>query len=101
MFFCINNEIKFMQAQNTNPFEQIDQRFDELEALIQGLQKTENSNSSEFDPHERLTRADIKKQYKVSFGTIHNAMNSGKLSYDKVGRKTIFKREAVENWIQS
>jgi hypothetical protein len=90
-----------MQENHSNPFQQIDQRFDELEALIQGLKKTESSNNSEIDPHERLTRAEIKKQYKVSFGTIHNAMNSGKLTYEKVGRKTIFKREAVEYWIQS
>jgi len=82
-----------------NPFQQIDQRFDELESLIKGLQKKENSSSSQTDPHERLTRADIKKLYKVSFGTIHNAMNSGKLSYDKVGRKTLYKRVDVENWI--
>jgi excisionase family DNA binding protein len=88
-----------MQENLTNPFQQIDQRFDELEALIQGLQKTENASSPEIDPHERLTRADIKKLYKVSFGTIHNAMNSGKLSYDKVGRKTLFKRSDVESWI--
>lgn len=89
-----------MQAQ-TNPFEQIDQRFDELEALIQGLKDSKPTRSPEIDRHERLTRADIKKQYKVSFGTIHNAMNSGKLSYDKIGRKTVFKREAVENWIKN
>ncbi|GAA5043034.1 hypothetical protein GCM10011506_46080 [Marivirga lumbricoides] len=88
-----------MYSKTENPFQQIDQRFDELEALIQGLQKRDNSDSAKIDPHERLTRADIKKQYKVSFGTIHNAMNSDKLLYDKVGRKTLYKRSDVENWI--
>jgi hypothetical protein len=88
-----------MQENFGNPFQQIDQRFDELEKLILGLQKEDDKSSQAPDPHERLTRADIRKQYKVSFGTIHNAMNSGKLSYDKVGRKTLYKRIDVENWI--
>lgn len=88
-----------MQVQKENPFQQIEKRFDELERLIQRLQKTDNSSSPKTDPHERLTRADIRKDYKVSFGTIHNAMNSGKLLYDKVGRKTLYKRIDVENWI--
>jgi len=88
-----------MQVQNSNPFQQIDQRFDALEQLILGLRKEDNTSSQVIDPHERLTRADIRKLYKVSFGTIHNAMNSGKLSFDKVGRKTLYKRIDVENWI--
>lgn len=88
-----------MQENSSNPFQQIDQRFDELAKLIQGLQKEDNKSSQVIDPHERLTRADIRKQYKVSYGTIHNAMNRGKLSYDKVGRKTLYKRIDVESWI--
>lgn len=88
-----------MQTQTLNPFHQIDQRFDELEELIKGLQNVVQKQSPELDPHERLTRAEIKKEYKVSFGTIHNAMKADKLPFTKVGRKTLFKRVDVENWI--
>lgn len=46
--------------------------------------------------HERLTRKQICEEYKISYGTIHNLMKRGELPYDKVGRKTLFKREDVE-----
>lgn len=48
------------------------------------------------NPHERLTRRQVSQQYKVSLGTIHNLMKAGKLAYEKVGRKTLFRREDLE-----
>jgi hypothetical protein len=84
----------------SNPFMEINEQFIEIKQILADLSKKIASEKSEpNNPHERLTRADIKKQYKVSFGTIHNAMKAGKLAYDKVGRKTLFKRVEVENWI--
>ncbi|AHM60271.1 hypothetical protein D770_10070 [Flammeovirgaceae bacterium 311] len=56
--------------------------------------KVKNQND-----HERLTRKQVCDEYKISLGTIHNLMKRGKLSYDKVGRKTLFKREDVERCI--
>lgn len=88
-----------MQTQTLNPFHQIEQRFDDLEQLIKGLHNVVKNQSPELDPHERLTRSEIKKEYKVSLGTIHNAMKASNLPYSKVGRKTLFKRVDVENWI--
>ena len=49
------------------------------------------------NPYERLTRKQIKAEYKVSYGKIHNMMKTGKLAFEKVGRKTLFRREDVES----
>lgn len=49
-----------------------------------------------LENHERLTRKQICEEYKISLGTIHNLMKRGELPYDKVGRKTLFKREDIE-----
>lgn len=49
--------------------------------------------------HERLTRKQVCEEYKISLGTVHNLMKRGKLAYDKIGRKTLFKREDVERCI--
>lgn len=88
-----------MQIQNHNPFEKIDLRFDQLQELIVDLQNKLDKAKPELNPHERLTRSDVRKDYRISFGTIHNAMKSKKLPFEKVGRKTLYKRIDVENWI--
>jgi len=79
---------------NENPFERLEQRFDILEGLIHDIRK----RLSMPNPHERLTRKMVAKEYKISLGTVHNAMNAGQLIYDKIGTKTIFKRADVEAW---
>ena len=79
-----------------NPFKEINDRFDEIESLInQIIAKSESK--SEPDPEERLTRRDIQRQFKISLSTVHKLMKDGVLSYYKVGRKTLFKRKDVEN----
>ena len=77
-----------------NPFEKIDKRFNILEGLVH---KVLNALSIP-NPHERLTRQMVARQYHVSLGTVHNAMKAGALKYDKIGAKTIFKRVDVEAW---
>ena len=79
---------------NQNPFDKIDNRFDITEALLHDIRKRLDMPS----PHERLTRKMVCIQYHVSLGTVHNAMKSGKLKFDKIGTKTIFKRVDVELW---
>lgn len=73
--------------------ESLSQKLDRLESLLTNQTKTTNS----LNPSERLTRREIKEQYKVSYGTIHNLMNKDKLPYSKVGRKTLFLRKDVES----
>lgn len=76
----------------------------ELEALIdKAIDKALSNNPREvhFNPSERLTRKEIKSIYKVSYPTIHSAMNSGKLPFEKIGRKTLFRREDVEAFFRS
>ena len=77
-------------------FNTIERKLGELEELIFAF--IESKSNVEVNPHERLTRKEIKEQYKVCFGTIHNAMKSGKLPFNKVGRKTLFLRSDVENY---
>lgn len=75
-----------------------------MATMIEKMERLEylvsNSNSQQppQNAFERLTRQDIADQYRVSLGTIHNAMKSRKLPFEKVGRKTIFKRTDVEAW---
>jgi excisionase family DNA binding protein len=87
-----------MITQNFNPFYAIEQRFDKLEILLHELKTKQQTALPTTNLHERLTRKEITKEYKVSLGTIHNAMNKGNLAYSKVGRKTLFKRIDVEKW---
>ena len=82
-------------------------RLNELESLIHNSvqrafseQTTLLRAEQKINPYERLTRKDISKEYRVCYGTIHNAMNKGKLPYEKVGRKTLYKRTDVEHWLK-
>jgi len=61
------------------------------------LQELHNEHSEDLD--ERLTRKDISLLYKISFGTIHKCMKKG-LIYEKCGRKTLFRREDVDNFFK-
>jgi excisionase family DNA binding protein len=80
-----------------NPLAAIYAKVDSVEKQVQDLHRLlEQPKPSLYNPHERLTRQQVRQQYKVSYGTIHNLMKSGKLAYEKVGRKTLFRREDVE-----
>lgn len=50
----------------------------------------------QLNMNERLSRREVAREYNISLGTIHNLMRSDKIKYEKVGRKTLFKREDVE-----
>ncbi len=76
----IPNEIDSIHLELTNLKEQI-------QKLL--IQEKEN-------PYERLTRKEVKAEYKLSYGTLHNMMRDGRLSYEKCGRKTLFVRTEVE-----
>lgn len=79
-----------------NPFTQINDRFDQIESLISEI-KTKVNRPQVSTQKERLTRKEIQSNYKVSLSTIHKLMKTGDLPYHKVGRKTLFKRQDVED----
>ena len=56
---------------------------------------------SELPSDERLTRKQLKETYKISYTTIHSLMRSGKLRFQKVGRKTLFKKIDIEHLVNS
>ena len=65
------------------------------ESTKKALEKLSDSQPT-FNPSERLTRKQVSEEYKVSFPTIHSLMRQRRLIYEKVGRKTLFKRSEVE-----
>lgn len=85
------------KVQIQNPFEVILAKVANVEKQLQELkEKLAQPKSSPVNPNQRLTRKQLKDERNISFGTIHNLMKRGKLSYEKVGRKTLFRREDVE-----
>ena len=79
-----------------NPFQIIDERLDQIETLVRQIQSSQKASKVEFNPNRRLTRKNLKEEYSISYATIHNLMKSGKLQYEKCGRKTLFRRDQVE-----
>lgn len=86
---------------HTNPFERIDYRFDKLEELYINLSNKLSNIKQDSNQFERLTRKQVSEQYKICYGTIHNGMKQNKLSYEKLGRKTLFQRQEIEKWIRT
>ncbi|MEO9482477.1 MAG: helix-turn-helix domain-containing protein [Ekhidna sp.] len=68
-----------------------------LQELIESAKQSEPSVSKD----RRLTRLEVIESYKISSGTLHKIMREGDLAYEKVGRKTLFKSEDVENYFLS
>ena len=81
-----------MEVNHSNLPQAIELLFSELREIKSFIQAPKN----EENQNERLTRKQVRDTYKICFGTIHNLMKSGKLSYEKVGRKTVFKKSDVE-----
>lgn len=73
----------------------------EVELVKQVALELKRINNSKTNPNERLTRQEVSDEFKISLGTLHNLMKDGKLTFEKVGRKTLFKRAVVESYFQS
>lgn len=65
----------------------------ELVSFFEGQKPT-------HDADERLTRVQVGKLYKISLPTLHEMMKRG-LPFEKVGRKTLFKRVEVDRFFAS
>lgn len=84
-----------------NPFEVIEARLSSIENLLLDLKHQPRQVDSSVNPNERLTRKQVSQQYNICTGTIHNLMKRGALAYEKVGRKTLFRRQDVEQYFKS
>jgi len=78
---------------------------EELASIVEEAVKVviENSKKADeqVDNEERITRQELSERYKLSVGTIHNYMKSGDLPFEKVGHKTLFRKEDIENFLQA
>lgn len=80
-----------------NPFTVLARRLNSIDRQLEELKGVIAQGSPIGpDPHERLSRKQIVSEYGISLTTVHNLMKSGQLSYEKVGRRTLFRRQDVE-----
>lgn len=54
----------------------------------------------QIEQNKRLTIAQVCASYNISKPTLHKHMHKG-LTFEKVGRKTLFRAESVENYFRS
>ena len=57
--------------------------------------------ATKVDPNERLTISEFSVQYRISKATVHELMKTQKVSFEKIGRKTLFRRVDIEAYYQS
>lgn len=77
---------------------------DELRALIQNAVERAISDipaPSHSNPSERLTITQLAAEYKVCKATIHKLCRTGKLAFEKIGRKTLFQRSDIDECFSS
>lgn len=80
-----------------NPFALLHQEMVSIKRMLADLgQNISSIQAPGYDPQERISRSQLQKEKSISLGTIHNLMKKGELPYEKVGRKTLFKRQDVE-----
>lgn len=78
--------------------------WDELRALIQNAVEqafVAMPAPKQTNPSERLTPAQVCADYKVCKGTLHKLCKTGKLAFEKIGRKTLFQRADVDDCFNS
>lgn len=87
---------------NENPFALLHQEMVNIKRMLADLGSDIHTlKAPSYDPNERLSRQQLQKEKSISLGTIHKLMKSGELPYEKVGRKTLFKRQDVEKYFHS
>ena len=92
-----------MQTTTENPFDAIQAKLDSVLAIfsthalkLDALVKSFNSPQS-----QKLTINDFVRDFKISKPTIHILMRKGEISFEKIGRKTLFNRKDVELYFAS
>lgn len=82
-----------------NPFETIDKRLTNLEALMLDVKHSSNELKQSFEPktpNEYLTRNELAEMLKCDLSTIHNWTKKGKLIPYGLGNRVYYKRAEVE-----
>lgn len=69
-----------------------------MEEVIEKLNKIESQIALLVDAKklDKLSRAEVCERYGISNGTLHNLMRRGKLKYQKIGRRTLFDAQHLE-----
>ncbi|GAA5037600.1 hypothetical protein GCM10011506_34140 [Marivirga lumbricoides] len=83
-----------------NPFEEINLRLQRIEEIIRS-NPAQQQAVKDTNPEERLTRAEVAKQFKISLPTVHKLMLEDNLPYEKIGRNTRFRRADIEAYFSS
>ncbi|PWJ41090.1 helix-turn-helix domain-containing protein [Sediminitomix flava] len=89
--------------QMQNPFEALHAEIRGLRGVISELKEEVRNVQKQkpVSPSERLSRKEVAKEYSLSLGTLHTLMKKGEIPFEKVGRKTVFKRADVEKFFES
>lgn len=75
----------------------------ELETLIENSVNkvlVQQNTPPHHSQDERLTRREVCALYKISLPTVHKSMREG-LPFEKLGRKTLFRREQVDSYFRN
>jgi excisionase family DNA binding protein len=77
----------------------------QLNDLVADLVKKEvdkilDSVKPDYSPDQRITIDDICELYRISRPTVHAQMHKG-LKFEKIGRKTVFNRQDVDEWFKA
>ena len=82
-----------------NPFDTIDKRLSNLEALLLEVKNSSNEIKQNFtpkEPTEYLTRAEVADMLKVDLSTLWKWQKIGKLIPYGIGNRVYFKRSDIE-----
>lgn len=80
-----------------NPFTAIEDRLDSIESLIGQINARLEKPILTQEKDQRLNRFEVASLIGISLPTLHKCMANG-LPFQKVGRKTVFKKSEVEKY---
>lgn len=83
----------------TNPFQGISEQNEAILRKLDSLEDLlEKKEVNKKEPTRMLTRNEVCDHLKISKGTLHKLMRENLLAYRKIGRKTLFEFDVVENF---
>ena len=87
----------------SNPYEALFEQMALMRQEIAGLKRIIQNKAPEYNPNERLTRKQVFSEYKISSATLHRMISreENALPFEKVGRKTLFRREQLEKFFRN
>lgn len=81
-------------------FDELKQEFKTM--IDEGVQNALSNLPKATPPptNQRFTRKEVCNKYSITFSTLHKHMKLG-LVFEKLGRKTLFRADDVENYFRS